>query len=189
MVANDTSASPVSQLAEQHMDIARTVTCRLKRHFSWIDMDDLRSYSLWGLTRAAGVYMPERGTPFINFASKKAFFFAIDAMREDKVLRRKSTSTKTVKPQRFSLEDRCELSDLADDHTGREALRMEMRDLLAHLMGRLDVEDRRLLLLRYVDGLTFKEIAKIYDRTEPAICLRNKALISKLRRLAKIPTV
>ena len=115
-------------------------------------------------------------------------FLAIDAMREDKVLRRKAGPDKAAAAgvSRSKQEDRPDMESLADKHAGREWMRVETRDLIAHLMRHLQADERRLLLLHYVDGLSLKEIAKIYGRSEPAICLRHKALLARMRRLARV---
>jgi RNA polymerase sigma factor (sigma-70 family) len=51
------------------------------------------------------------------------------------------------------------------------------------MLGRLDARDRQALLMYYSDGLTFKEIARVFHRSESAIAIRHKNLISKLRRM------
>ncbi|MCK4602387.1 MAG: sigma-70 family RNA polymerase sigma factor [Phycisphaerae bacterium] len=188
MIASDVSTNPVAQLAEQHLDIARSVALRLKRHFTWIDMEDLHNYSLWGLTRAASAYLPERGIPFPCFASQKAFFLAIDAMREDKVVCRSTKGQVSASRARHSsLSANCPLSDeVADGHAADEMRRLEAKDLLASLLSRLDDRDRQLLLLHYADGMTFKEIARVFDRSESAVFLRHRSLIAKLRRFAGV---
>lgn len=185
MVAGDTSTNPVAQLIEQHLDIVRSVALRLKRRFTWVNMEDLESYSQWGLTRAASLYSPESGTPFVCFASQKAFYLGIDAMREDKVVRRGTKGRTSA--WRAGHRASCSLPrEVPDDHAADDMRRLESRDLLANLLGRLNEKDRQLLLLHYADGMTFKEIAKAFDRSESAICIRHRALIARLRRFAKV---
>lgn len=188
MVASDLSSDTVTELIEQNLDVAHSVAFRLKRRFPWVDMEDLRSYSRWGLTRAAGMYSPELGTPFVSFASHKAFYFGIDAMREDKVVRRSPQGQASVlRAQNSSLSASRPLPDeVADEHAGDDMRRLEAKDHLGSLLRRLNDKDRQLLLLYYGDGMTLKEIARVFDQTESAISIRHRTLIAKLRRFAGV---
>jgi len=188
MVASDLSTDAVTELIEQNLDIARSVAFRLKRRFPWVNMEDLRSYSRWGLTRAAGLYSPESGTPFVCFAPRKAFYLGIDAMREDKVVRRspQGPASASRAGQNSLATSRPLPPEVVDEHSADDMRRLEAKDHLSSLLGRLDDGDRQLLLLYYSEGMTFKEIGRVFDRTESAICLRHGALIAKLRRFAGV---
>lgn len=189
MVVSDVSTNPVAQLVEQHLDIAHSVALRLKRRFAWVSMEDLRSYSQWGLTRAAHLYSPERGKPFACFASRKAFYLGIDAMREDKVVRRAARDNVSASHahRNCAWATRPLPAEVIDAHAADEMRQFESKDLLASLLGRLDDRDRQLLLLHYADGMTFKEISKASGRSESAVSLRHRTVIAKLRRLARVP--
>lgn len=188
MVASDLSTDAVKELIEQNLDVARYVAFRLKRRFPWVNMDDLHSYSRWGLTRAAGLFSPESGTPFVCFALRKAFYLGIDAMREDKVVRRNpqgrasaSCARQNSLPTSRPLPD-----DVVDEHSADEMRRLESKDYIRSLLGRLNHRDRLLLLLYYGDGMTFKEIATVFDRSESAVSIRHGVLMDKLRRFAGV---
>ncbi len=191
MVASNLTTDAVTELIEQNLDIARSVAFHLKRRFPWINMEDLRSYSQWGLTRAAGLYSPERGTSFVDFASQKAFYLGIDAMREDKVVRRGSQGQASASHARQSSlsTSRPLLTEVVDEHSADDMRRLEARDHIVNLLGRLDDRDRQLLLLYYCEEMTFKEIARVFDRSESAISLRHKALIAKLRQFAGVSNI
>lgn len=188
MVASDLSTDAVTELIEQNLDIARSVAFRLKRRFPWVNMEDLRSYSRWGLTRAAGLYAPELGTSFISFASHKAFYLGIDAMREDKVVRRGAQGPASASHARLNslATSRPLPPEVVDEHGDDDMRRLEAKDHLSSLLDRLDEGDRQLLLLYYCEGMTFNEIARVFDRSESAISIRHKALIVKLRRFAGV---
>lgn len=139
MVAGDLSTDAVTELIEQHLDIACSVAFRLKRRFPWVNMEDLRSYSRWGLTRAAGLYSPESGTPFVCFAPQKAFSLGIDAMREDKVVRRSPQGPATASHAR---QNSLSLSNplpggVVDKHSADDMRRLESKDHIASLLDRL----------------------------------------------------
>jgi RNA polymerase sigma factor (sigma-70 family) len=149
-------------------------------------MEDLYSYSLLGLTMAANAYDPSRGVPFANFASQKAMFWAIDEMRKDSILKRRGSK---VGPRFVSMNDTREDSDqgtfeVADDHAEEARDKLEARDLCTTLLGQLRPQDRELLIMYYGQQLTFKEIAKVFKISESSVCLRHKALIRKLKKMA-----
>ena len=62
---------------------------------------------------------------------------------------------------------------------------LETRDSICSALRRLAVKDRQLLLMYYADGLTLREIGRVLDTSESATSLRRKALIARLRQVAK----
>jgi RNA polymerase sigma factor (sigma-70 family) len=173
-------------LVEEHLTLALWITAALKRRYPWIDKDDLHSYSLWGLTLAARSYTPGRGVPFASFACSKALFLAIDAMREDRVLRRQKLGRDLpgVYLYQSMRAGEWSLAEVADSHSGEGERRLEARDMVARVLGELRAEDRRLLVLYYASELTFREIAKVMNTCESTICLHHKALLARVRRIA-----
>jgi RNA polymerase sigma factor (sigma-70 family) len=185
MSAKPAKASAV-QLIDNHLPIARQISARLKRRYTWVNMEDLYSYSLLGLTMAANAYDPTRGVPFPNFASQKAMFWAIDEMRKDSILKRRGAK-KT--PRMISMHDTNPDTDqgtfeIADEGAGEAKEKLEAKDLCSALLGQLRMQDRELLIMYYSQQLTFKEIAKVFSISESSVCLRHKALIQKLRKMA-----
>jgi len=176
----------VTEMAREHINIARQIASRLKRRYTWVAMEDLYSYALLGLTQSANAYDPSRGVPFPNYASQKGLFWAIDEMRKDSVLRRRSSANM---PRVLPFSDAAnsntdegwtpDIQDLKADHA-RDL--MEVRDLSRTLLKRLDEPDRNLLMMYYTEHMTFREIAKILKISESSVCLRHKALIKRLRR-------
>lgn len=189
-MSTQTAQQPdVTTRTQEHMPIARQIASRLKRRYTWVAMDDLYSYALLGLTMSADAYDPTRGVPFPNFASQKGMFWAIDQMRKDGVLRRRSSANMPrVLP--FSEAavsadaDEGWTPDITDRHAEEAHDHMEARDLCSALLKQLRKQDRQLLVMYYADHMTFREIAKVFKISESSVCLRHKALIRRLRRLA-----
>jgi RNA polymerase sigma factor (sigma-70 family) len=171
------------------MHIAGQIAARLKRRFTWLLADDLYSYALTGLVMAAKAFDAQRGVPFPNFASLLGMYMAIDEMRRDRVIQR---------PQRVNRGRCCSLSAMGweepdaaqiPDRAAQGAInRIEARDMVAHLLAALPPRDRQIMLMRYADNLTFGEIGAVVNRTESCICLRHKAILVRLRRLAHLPS-
>ncbi len=181
-------------VVEDHMPVARQIASRLKRRYTWVPMDDLYSYSLLGLTLSANAFDPARGVPFPNFASQKGMFWAIDHMRKDGILRRRS-SANMVRVLPFSEAashadvDETWTPDIEDHHAARAHELMESRDLCRALLKQLRQQDRQLLVMYYSQYMTFREIAKVFKISESSVCLRHKAIIRKLGRLATVMRV
>ncbi len=177
MVAADRSKEAVAALAASHISLAGGIAARLHRSYAWVPMDDLHSYAYLGITLAARTYDSSRGVPFDRFAVRKGRFLAIDQMRKDGVLqRRRVTASASTGPLTGDIQD-----PRSDDEVGR----METRDLCATLLGKISPDDRRLLMMYYADHLTFREISRVLDVSESAVCLRHKALLRRLRKMAK----
>jgi len=169
------------RLAGEHLPMVQRIASRLHRWYGWVAMEDLHSYAYLGLALAARAFQRERGVPFENFASRKAMFLAIDEMRKDGVLRRR---TLTPRPTTGML--RADIPDPA----GRKAYEsLERRDICEALLGRLGGQDRKLLTMHYTDHMTFSQIAEVLEISESAVCLRHKSLIERLRKLSRSATI
>ena len=178
MVSTNKTEASRSSLAADHIGLSRMIASRLHRSYHWVCLDDLQGYAFLGVALAAKAYEADRGVPFDRFASCKGMFLAIDEMRKDGVLqRRRAKRSVTTTPIS---------GEIRDPKGDRAARGMETRDLCAALLGKLKAADRRLLMLYYGDQLTFKEIAGVLQISESGVCLRHKALIRKLRKLARV---
>ena len=162
-------------LAREHVELADKIACRLCRSYSWVGIDDLRSYAYLGLALAERVFRPELGVPFVKFAWRKAMFLAIDEMRKDGVVSRKDARRKTCTALPF---------ETADPRSAAPQRCVDRTDLYDTLMDGLKDRDHRLVEMYYTNGMTFREIALVFGITESAVCLRHKTLINKLRVLA-----
>ena len=177
MVATENVVGIVSgDLAQENLPLAKRIAFKLHRWYGWVGVDDLHSYAYLGLALAARSYDADRGVPFVSFAAHKAMFLAIDEMRKDGVLKR----TRAIPGPTTS-----SLSMDVPDSAGVSGLEsLERRELCGVLLSMLGESDRQLLLMYYVDCMSFKEVAKVFGISESAACLRHKALIRRLRRMA-----
>jgi RNA polymerase sigma factor (sigma-70 family) len=174
--SDSTAAVQDAPRAQDHVPLARQIAMRLSRWYPWVPFEDLSSYAYLGLAMAAKAYQPGRGVPFPNFAAQKGLFLTIDEMRKDGVLkRRRSKPTKVETPLTM---------DVPDPRGGSDHASLERRDLCVTLLKRLRGQDRQLLMMYYGEQMTFKEIAHTFEVSESAVCLRHKALIRKLQKMA-----
>lgn len=165
-------------LAVENLPLANRIASRLHHSYCWVPIEDLRSYAYLGLALAERNYESDRGVSFVQFAWRKGMFLAIDEMRKDGVL-----SRRRAKPGPTFSALTPELPDPAA-HDTQDA--MERRDLCMSLLRKLRKQDRELLTMYYADQLTFKDIAKVFQISESAVCLRHKALLARLRKLAQV---
>ena len=183
------AARQIPQVVEEHLEIAKQISARLKRRYTWVPMEDLYSYALLGLTMSANAYDDSRGVPFPNFASQKGMFWAIDEMRKDGILRRRSSSNM---PRVLSFSEAVGSSvcdenwspDVEDTGAHQSQDMLETRDFCIELLKQLTAHERDLIVLYYKKQMTFRKIAKVFKISESSVCLMHKALIQKLRRLA-----
>lgn len=164
-------------LTPDQLTLVPKIARRLKRWYDWVGLDDLMSYAYIGLVLASDKYCPERGVPFEVFAFRKATYEAIDEMRKDRVLRRASAAPlPALRELHEGIPDKPNSGGLAT---------VEQREICGILLSRIRERDRRLLLLRYKDGMTFKEISEVLGISESGACLRHRALMKRLRAMAK----
>lgn len=175
------SERAAQELADAHIPLSQKIAARLHRWYSWVPMDDLYSYAYLGVALAARTYRDDLGVPFANFAARKAMYLAIDEMRKDGVLRRRR---ETPGPQVGQMTPDMPEPVGPDDHA-----KLEVRDLCRTLLSKLRDQDRQLLMMYYADHMTFKEVAKVFEISESAVCLRHKALLNKLRKMAASPAI
>lgn len=182
-----TQAEPVED--HQYLSIARGVASRLRRRYRWLPPDDLYSYALFGLVRAARSYDPDRSVPFAVYAATKALFAAIDEMRKDHVLTRVGIK---ARPNSVSLDsvlvaDQKVWWNLCDQTARKQWSLLEAREWCATMLTKLNATDRQLIMLRYADDMTFRQIGKVMGLSESTVSLRHNALIMRFRRLANKP--
>ncbi len=178
--------NPETVLCDRHIAMSSQIAARLNRRYTWVETEDLQSYAYLGLAMAARRYNPDHGVPFDRYAFQKGTYLAIDEMRKDGVLRRRNAKQLPMKLSISGCDDGehdCDIP-VADNDSDKGLSRIEARDICASLLNKLDSRDRQLLIMYYTDEMKFKEIAEVFGVSESAICLRHKALMTKLRRLA-----
>ena len=192
MVANQTvpvKESGASCLVKDNLGLADNITRKLKRRYSWVNSEDLYSYSLLSLTVSARIYDNKRGVSFQNFATQKGMFLAIDEMRKDGLLRRRDSNL----PKMYNFSDATgrdqDASSWQDEIPGEgDQLQMrsiETRDMCRSLLAHLSTDDRELLVDYYLNQMTFRQMAASRGTSESTICVRHQSLLNRLRRISR----
>ncbi|MCG3177967.1 MAG: hypothetical protein BIFFINMI_00290 [Phycisphaerae bacterium] len=177
--------SAAVRLAEADLHLAGQIATRLKRRYAWLGAEELKSYSLWGLTMAAVAYQPSHEIPFADYASSKGLFLAIDQMRRERVLVREDAGN-TPRFVRLPGPDEAgeRAGDIADARCDPPQRKAEIRDLLQCLMSRLAPRDRQILRMHYVQGRGFDQIGRLLGRPARSVETHCRRLITRLRDLA-----
>ena len=176
---NQKSRQPV-KLTAAHIELAAQIAHRLNRRYGWIGLDDLQSYAYMGIMLASRMYDEDRGISFERFACVKAMYLAIDEMRKDGVLQR-SDATLKKHAETMGVE-----IEMPDPGSSRAEEIFEAREFCNALLQRIAKPERELLARIYVQKQTYREISRLYDISESAVCLRHKAVIEKIRRMATV---
>lgn len=84
----------------------------------------------------------------------------------------------------LSLEELRESGQMINDPVYRDSFqeRLEAKDMLK-ILDKLDSSDKEIVVMRYIDELTPKEIAEISDLSENAVSVRIHRAIKKIRNL------
>lgn len=91
---------------------------------------------------------------------------------------------KARKGKEFSLEDLKERGQIFNDPAYEEKFpsQIETRDMLK-ILDNLESESKDILIMRYIDELSPKEISEILEQSENAISVRIHRILKKLRRI------
>jgi RNA polymerase sigma-70 factor (ECF subfamily) len=176
-------------LMEQHRDrLRRMIAARLDRRLApRLDPSDVVQETLADAARRLPEYLRDRPLPF------RAWLYRLAADRLARTHRDHVASSVRGIGREERIEgpslDKATASWLIDrlaanDTTpGHRLARQERRLLLARAIERMIVADRQLLTLRYVDQLTFDEIAAVLEIGLSAAKMRHLRAVERLRVL------
>ena len=180
-------ADALRSLLEQHRDrLRRMVAVRLDRRLApRLDPSDVVQEALADAARRLPDYLRDRPMPFYPWLYRLAadrlavthrnhIASAVRAVGREERIDGPCTDDLTV----TRLADRLAANDTTP---GRRAAREERRRLLTIAIERLNVSDREVLGLRYLDQLAFDEIAAVLDIGLSAVKMRHLRALERLR--------
>lgn len=89
---------------------------------------------------------------------------------------------RTKKKKNIFVDDIERLADIPVEVPDEELLGMEVSQL-RKVLSELNVDDKTILMMKYQDGMSIKEIAEIIDKTESAVKMRIKRAKEKAKLL------
>jgi hypothetical protein len=183
MIAPSRNATPPRSLAARPLPRVLSIVRCLKNRYTWADMKRLPGTTIPGPVLAARTNNPDLGVSFAGLAGGKAMFLAIDRMPRDRGGSRASRRRWPIVST--GGRDGAEGKGPAFGTVGRRSdgvlAQAEARDALGCAFAGLALEDRRLLLLHYAEGLTFLEISYVLGCSASAVSLRHARILETLR--------
>ena len=80
------------------------------------------------------------------------------------------------------MDDLSMLSDVEDEVSDKFLLEVKL-ERLKKILEMINVEDKSILLMKYMDGLSIKDIASIKDKSESAIKMKIKRAKEKFMKV------
>lgn len=159
--------------------LAGKLHSRLPRNCG-IDVADLVQAGNVGLLQAARTFEPSKGTPLAGYAKFRIRGEMLDAVRKNA-----ENSRLCVPPAGFG-DDQKDV----EDHPCRNGevspqtslLRRERNDLINAELSRLPGKYRTVIRMRYLDGLTHREIGQILNVNESRACQIHHEALNRLKR-------
>jgi RNA polymerase sigma-70 factor (ECF subfamily) len=174
-------------LARHRQRLRRMVACHLDRRLAArVDPSDVVQEALVDADRKLDDYLRERPIPFYPWLRRLAWERLVKLHRRH--IRAQSRSIRREEPGVFALPDESavELAQrLFSSGTGPtgQLLRGELRQRVQSALARLGERDREVLVLRYLEGMSTKEVAATLEISEGAVKMRHLRALDGLRRL------
>lgn len=107
---------------------------------------------------------------FSTWVYSITYNFCIDSIRKSK------------KDKSILMDDVSMLSDVEDEVSDKFLLEVKL-ERLKKILEMINVEDKSILLMKYMDGLSIKDIASIKDKSESAIKMKIKRAKEKFMKV------
>jgi RNA polymerase sigma-70 factor (ECF subfamily) len=176
------------ELLERHRHrLRRMVACHLDRRLAArVDPSDVVQEALADAARKLDDYLRERPLPFYPWLRRLAWERLVKLHRRH--LRAQGHSVRRETPGVLALPDESamELAQrLVSSGTGPVSglVRQELRQRVQSALARLGERDREVLVLRYLEGMTTREVAATLGVSEGAVKMRQLRALDELRRL------
>jgi RNA polymerase sigma-70 factor (ECF subfamily) len=176
------------QLLVRHsIRLRRMVSVRLDRRLAArVDPSDVVQEALAEADRKLSDYLREQPLPFYPWLRQIAWERLVKLHRRHLRARKRSITREEVGlpdlPDDSMLQLAGHLVDSGTDPAGR-VVRDEVRAWVQAALSRLGERDRELLVMRYLEGLSLKEIAAAMDLSLGAVKMRHVRALEALQRL------
>jgi RNA polymerase sigma-70 factor (ECF subfamily) len=163
------------------------VAVRLDRRLAArVDASDIVQEALADAARQLPDYLRDRPIPFYPWLRHFAWKRLIDMHRHHLRAQRRSVAREERFDPTLPGESAVMLADrLAASQTSpsRRMIRDEERQALTAAMGRLASRDREILVMRYLEQMSFDEVAIVLGLNCGAVKMRHMRALDRLRRL------
>jgi RNA polymerase sigma-70 factor (ECF subfamily) len=174
-------------LTRQRQRLSRMVACHLDRRLAArVDPSDVVQEALADAARKLDEYLKNRPLPFYPWLRRLAWERLVKLHRRH--LHAGNRSVRREEADVFDLPDESsvELAQrLVSSGTGPsgQLLQGELRERVRSALARLGERDREVLVMRYLEGMSTKEVAATLEISEGAVKMRHLRALDGLRRL------
>jgi RNA polymerase sigma-70 factor (ECF subfamily) len=176
-----------SELLDRHRDrLRRMIVVRLDRRLlARLDPSDVVQEALAEAAQKLSDYLRERPVPFYPWLRRLAWEHLVRLHEQHVKARRRSVMREAFAISQLPEESTAQLvnqlarSDLAPD---QRLLTIELKARMMAGLAQLPEHDRELLVLRYLEHLSNREIAEILGLTEGAVRTRHTRALARLVR-------
>jgi RNA polymerase sigma-70 factor (ECF subfamily) len=185
-VARGDAAAENQLLARHRGRLAQMVHARMDpRVRARVDPSDVVQETLAAASQKMQTYLAERPLPFYPWLRQIAWEKLVHL--HERHLAGKRSVTREQRAQ-AGLSDQSAIQ-LAEQLVGMKsspstaAVRRELRERVQQALAALSADDRELLLQRYVEQMSSKEIGAVLGITEAAVNMRHMRALERMRRL------
>jgi RNA polymerase sigma-70 factor (ECF subfamily) len=176
------------QLLGRHRGrLRRMVAAHLDRRLlARVDPSDVVQEALLDADRKLSDYLRERPLPFYPWLRRLAWERLVKLHRRHLKAHRRSITREEPGVLALPDESALELAQrliTSGTSPSRNLMREEMQSRVQAALARLGERDRDLLVMRYVEGMSMKEIAAVVGASEAAVKMRHLRALDGLRRL------
>jgi len=173
-------------LARHRARLRQMVALRIDRRMAArVDPSDVVQEALADAAQSLSDYLKNRSLPFYPWLRQFAWERLIQLHRFHLQAKRRSVDREQLRI--FDLPDESEVA-LAErlvnsgSSPSARVLRAELRERVQAALESLEPRDREVLVLRYLEQLTSKEIAAVLGISEAAVKARHRRALERLRR-------
>jgi RNA polymerase sigma-70 factor, ECF subfamily len=175
-------------LAGHRESLRRMIALRLDPALTArLDASDVVQDVLLEASRRLDDYLRAPTMPFQLWLRHIAKDHMIDAHRKHRVAQRRSLDREqSLVPRSLSEHSSAELMAQILDHEATPAsaaIRQELEQRLAQAIGKLEEDDREIILMRLYEQLSNQDVATLYGLTEPAASMRYLRAVRRLQAL------
>jgi RNA polymerase sigma-70 factor (ECF subfamily) len=173
-------------LARHRGRLRQMVALRIERRMAArVDPSDVVQEALADAARSLSDYLKHRPLPFYPWLRQFAWERLIQLHRQHLQAQRRSVNREQLRIFDIADESEAVLADrlaISGSSPSARLIAAELRDRVRAALAALEPHDREVLVLRYLEQLSTKEIAAVLGISEAAVKTRHRRALERLRR-------
>jgi RNA polymerase sigma-70 factor (ECF subfamily) len=173
-------------LARHRGRLRQMVALRIDRRMAArVDPSDVVQEALADAAQSLSDYLRDRPLPFYPWLRQFAWERLLQLHRQHLQAKRRSVTREQLRIFDVADESEAVLAERLVNSGSSPSARLlaaELRERVGAALEALEPHDREVLVLRYLEQLTTKEIAAVLEITEAAVKTRHRRALERLRR-------